>query len=264
MRFARIDDIVVHHTVEGPADSPALVMANSLGTDFRVFGALVPSLAGRFRIVRYDKRGHGLSDLTPGPYSIDRLGRDLAGLLDHLGIERAVVCGLSVGGMIALRLAALRPELVRGLVLMDTAHKIGTAEMWGQRIEAVEKGGIEALADGVLERWFTRPFHDDRAAELKGWRNMLTRTPDEGYAAVCGAIRDADLTSEAQNIAVPTLCLAGAEDGSTPPEVVRGLADLVPGARFRVIDHAAHIIPVEQPEVTALEIIGFLEESRLV
>ena len=132
-------------------------------------------------------------------------------------------------GMIAQALARARPDLVRGLVLMDTAHKIGTAEMWNERIAAIRAGGIASIADAILARWFSPAFHRDQPAELAGWRNMLTRTPVEGYLGCCAAIRDADLTEAARGLAVPTLCMVGDQDGSTPPELVAELAGLVPG-----------------------------------
>jgi 3-oxoadipate enol-lactonase len=263
MAFIRLGDIVVHHAAAGGPEQPAIVFANSLGTDLRVWDALHARLAGRFRLVRYDKRGHGLTDLTPGPYTIEGLAEDLATLCDRLQVESAVVCGLSIGGMIAQRLAAARPDLVRGLVLMDTAHKIGTAEMWQQRIEAVRGGGIAAIADAVLERWFAPPFREGRPDEVAGWRNMLTRTPVEGYLACCAAIRIADLTEAARAITVPTLCLVGDADGSTPPDLVRALADLVPDSRYEVVGPAGHIPCVEQPEIVAGLISRFIEETGL-
>jgi 3-oxoadipate enol-lactonase len=263
MAFIRLGDIVVHHAVAGGEGSPAIVFANSLGTDLRVWDALAARLAGRFRLIRYDKRGHGLSDLTAGPYTIDGLADDLARLCDRLQVASAIVCGLSIGGMIAQALAVARPDLVRGLVLMDTAHKIGTAETWQQRIEAVRGGGIAAIAEGVLERWFAPPFRAERPGEVAGWRNMLTRTPVEGYLACCAAIRDADLTDIARRIVAPTLCLVGDADGSTPPDLVRELADLVPGSRYRVIGPAGHIPCVEQPDAVADAMLTFLEETNL-
>ena len=263
MAFDRLGDIVVHHHQTGPADAPLLVFVNSLGTDLRVWDALLPKLADRFCCVRYDKRGHGLTDATPGPYSIAGLAADLAALLDARGARGVVVCGLSIGGMIAQALAAARPDLVRGLVLMDTAHKIGTAEMWNERIAAIRAGGIASIADAILTRWFSPAFHRDQPAELAGWRNMLTRTPLEGYLGCCAAIRDADLTEAARGLAVPTLCMVGDQDGSTPPELVAELADLVPNGRLITIEGAGHLPCVEQPDAVAAAISGFLAENRL-
>jgi 3-oxoadipate enol-lactonase len=180
-----------------------------------------------------------------------------------LAIERAVVCGLSVGGLIAQGLAACRPELVAGLILCDTAHKIGTAEMWGQRIAAIETGGIAALADAILERWFSKALRENDPAALAGWRAMLTRTPKDGYLGTCAAIRDADFTEQAKQITVPTLCVVGEEDGATPPELVREMAGLIPGARYEIIPGAGHLPCIEQPQVLAGLIDGFLRENGL-
>ena len=165
--------------------------------------------------------------------------------------------------MIAQALAGARPDLVRGLVLMDTAHKIGTPEMWGERIDAIRAGGIASIADAILTRWFSPDFHAQRAAELAGWRNMLTRTPVEGYLGCCAAIRDADLTATARALAVPTLCMVGDLDGSTPPALVAELAGLVPGARLVTIAGAGHLPCVEQPEAVAQAMLAFFEEARL-
>lgn len=258
MPFAQIGGVSLHHryTPSGAAARP-VVFINSLGTDFRVWDALAAEFAGDFSTLVYDKRGHGLSDLGAGIHSIDDHVDDLLDLIDHLAIGRAIICGLSVGGLIAQRLYQRRPELVSSLILCDTAHKIGTAEMWNARIGTVEAQGIGAIADGVMEKWFTPHFHANRAAELAGYRNMLVRQPVAGYAGTCAAIRDADYTDTATRIAVPTLCIVGDQDGSTPPEQVRSMADLIPGSRFEIIPNAGHIPCVEQPDALARLIRGF-------
>jgi 3-oxoadipate enol-lactonase len=263
MAFDRLGDIVVHHADSGLAEAPLLVLVNSLGTDLRVWDALLPKLGGRFRYLRYDKRGHGLSDATPGPYAMEQLAADLARLLDARNARNVVVCGLSIGGMIAQALAAARPDLVCSLVLMDTAHKIGTPEMWGERIAAIRTGGIASIADAILLRWFSPAFHQERPADLGGWRNMLTRTPVEGYLGCCAAIRDADLTAAARAVSVPTLCLVGEHDGSTPPDLVAQLAGLVRRSRFVQVTGAGHLPCVERPDEVAAAMLGFFEESGL-
>lgn len=263
MAFDRLGDIVVHHAQDGSGDTPSLVFVNSLGTDLRVWDTLLPSFTSGFHCLRYDKRGHGLTDGTAGPYAMDLLAADLASFLDARGVGEAVVCGLSIGGMIAQALAAARPDLVRGLVLMDTAHRIGTAAMWNERMAAIRAGGIAGIADAILVRWFSPAFHRDRAIELAGWRNMLTRTPVEGYLGCCAAIRDADLTDAARGISVPTLCLVGDQDGSTPPEVVGELSRLIPGSRLVAIEGAGHLPCVEQPDAVAAAMLAFLHENRL-
>ncbi|MPZ11872.1 MAG: 3-oxoadipate enol-lactonase [Kiloniellaceae bacterium] len=263
MDFRTLNGIVLHVQDLGPADRPALVFSNSLGTDFRIWDDVVARLAERFRIVLYDKRGHGLSEIDKPPYSIAEHVGDLAALLDEFAIESALVCGISVGGLIAQGLYASRPELVSGLILCDTAHKIGTAELWNTRIAAIEKGGIASIAEAILERWFSRALRDNDPTALAGWRAMLTRTPQAGYLGTCAAIRDADFTDEAARIAVPTLCIVGAEDGATPPELVRQTAELIPGARCEVIAGAGHLPCIEQPAAVAALIEAFASENGL-
>lgn len=263
MDFRKLNGVVLHVQDLGPADRPTLVFSNSLGTDFRIWDEVVARLDGRFRILLYDKRGHGLSELGDTPYRISDHVADLAALLDDLAIEDAVVCGLSVGGLIAQGLAASRPELVSGLILCDTAHRIGTAEAWAERIAAIEAGGIAAISDAILERWFSQHLRENDPVALAGWRSMLTRTPQAGYLGTCAAIRDADFTDDAGKIAVPTLCVVGAEDGATPPELVRQTADLIPGAGYEVIEGAGHLPCIEQPAVLAKLILDFTKENSL-
>jgi len=258
MAFARVNGVVIHHEVRGRKDGPTIAFANSLGTDFRIWNEVAAALEADFRIVLYDKRGHGLSDAPPAPYRLTDHVEDLAALLGHLGIGRTAVVGVSVGGMIAQGIAALRPELVSALVLCDTAHKIGTEEMWNARIDAVTKGGIAGLADGIMERWFTPTYRRADNADFAGYVNMLVRQPAEGYAGTCAALRDADLTESTRALKLPALLIVGDQDGSTPPELVRSTAALISGSRFEIIKDAGHIPSVEQPEATSRLIRGFL------
>lgn len=260
MAFVRVNGVVLHHEVRGRADAPALVLANSLGTDFRIWNAMLAALGDRWRVVLYDKRGHGLSEATPSPYRMDDHVGDLSALLDHLGVTKAAVVGLSVGGMIAQGLAAKRPDLVSALVLMDTAHKIGTAEMWNARIETVTTKGIGAMADAILERWFTPAYRSPDNADFTGYRAMLTRTTVDGYAGTCAALRDADFTEATRALTVPTLCIAGDQDGSTPPDLVRSTAALIDGARFEIVAGAGHLPCIEKPAATARLIDHFLDD----
>jgi 3-oxoadipate enol-lactonase len=255
MEFFDADGTVLHIARAGTGRPLAFV--NSLGSDLRIWDAVLPALTGRARTIRHDKRGHGLSDL--GPISMAAHVADLAALLDGLETGPAVICGLSVGGQIALGLSAARPDLVRGLILMDTGHRIGTPEIWAERIAAIEAGGIAAVAEATLGRWFTPGFHADRPADLAGARNMLIRTPLAGYLGTCRAIGDADFTRAAQAVGVPTLCVVGEADGSTPPGLVRDLAALIPGAGFEMVANAGHLPCIEQPEATAALIAGFLD-----
>ena len=261
MSFHRIGDLVLHAEFAAKPGRPVLVFSNSLGTDFRVWAATVEALRDRYSILLYDKRGHGLSDAPAAPYSIDQHADDLIGLIDHFGIARAAIVGLSVGGMIAQAVAVRAPERIPALILSDTAAKIGTAEAWNARIVAVESGGIGSIADAVLERWFTPSYHAAEAAALRGWRNMLSRQPPQGYIGTCMAVRDADLTAAAGAIRGPTLVLVGDGDLSTPPDLVRATAVLIPGARFEIIAGAGHIPCVEQPASFVAAISRHLSEA---
>jgi 3-oxoadipate enol-lactonase len=250
VQFAFLNGVTLHYqTIGAPAGKPVIVFANSLGCDFRIWRDVIVRLAGDFAIVTYDKRGHGLSDTGETPYAMDDHVSDLEALLDHLQIGKAIICGLSVGGMIAQGLYARRPDLVQALILCDTAPKIGDTDSWNARIKAVEEGGIAAIANTILERWFTPEFRSAENPDFAGYRNMLTRTPVEGYAGTGVAIRDTDYTREAKLIGVPTLCVVGDQDGSTPPDLVLDMAKLIPAANYEVIAGAGHLPCVEQPEM---------------
>jgi 3-oxoadipate enol-lactonase len=262
MAFADINGTVLHYEyLTEDEDEPVLVLSNSLGTDFRIWLPLIDELTDNWSILVYDKRGHGLSDLGSTPSTIENHADDLIGLVGHLGITKAVFCGLSVGGLIVQSLYAKKPDLVDKLVLCDTAHKIGTAEMWNGRIETARSTGIASMAEAILERWFTKDFHVNRKTDLAGYRNMLVRQSVEGYAATCAAIRDADHTDLVARIKVPVMCIVGDQDGSTPPELVKATADLIPGAEFEIIKGAGHIPCVEQPAALAELLAGFINED---
>jgi 3-oxoadipate enol-lactonase len=251
MKFGKANGLIIHYCDQGRRDGPPLVFINSLGTDFRIWNEVAEILAADFRIITYDKRGHGLSESGPDKNDIADYARDLTALLDALAVGRATIVGLSIGGLIAQELYRQNPERVAALVLCDTAAKIGTDEVWDQRIAEVQRGGIEALADAVLQRWFSVHFRAARFAELAGMRAMLTRTPRQGYLAACGALKRADLRSYAGQIQAPTLCLVGDEDGSTPVALVRETAALIPGSRFEIIEGAGHLPNVEKPKIVA-------------
>ena len=264
MQFTDIGGVTLHyeHRVGGPG-KPLIVFANSLGTDFRIWREVVDDLAADFSTLCYDMRGHGLSGLGTPPYAIADHVADLSGLLEFVSARDVIICGLSVGGLVAQGIYAVRPEIVRALILCDTAHKIGTAETWNARIDTVRLSGIDSIADGVMKLWFTPAFHRDKPALLTGCRTMLIRQPVEGYAGTCAAVRDADHTEIAGRIAVPTLCLVGDQDGSTPPDLVRSMADLIPGAEFAIIESAGHIPCVEQPVRLVARIRDFLARNNL-
>jgi len=260
LQFAHLNGVTLHYQLIGaPQGKPVIVFANSLGSDFRIWRDVIVRLAGDFAVVTYDKRGHGLSDIGASPYAMDDHIGDLEALLDMLDIDGAIICGLSVGGLIAQGLYARRPDLVRALILCDTGYKIGTEELWNSRIAAVEGDGIESISDSILERWFTETFRTEQPDALAGYRNMLCRTPAAGYAGTAAAIRDTDYTNQVAAIHVPTLCVVGEEDGSTPPDLVADLAKRIPDARYQPIPNAGHLPCIEQPVVLTDAIRAFAD-----
>ncbi|SON53836.1 3-oxoadipate enol-lactonase 1 [Hartmannibacter diazotrophicus] len=263
MPFASVNDLILHHRIDGPQDGPVVVLANSLGCDLRIWDEVAGVLSGRYRVVCYDKRGHGLSSQKAGPSTIADHADDLIGLVDHLGIGNFAIVGLSVGGLIAQDIAGRFGGRLQAMVLCDTAAKIGTAEAWNARIGAIETGGLLSIADTVVARWFGEDFRTRRPVDVAGWTTMLARMPADGYVDACRAIRDADYRASAAAIVVPTLCIAGSEDLSTPPDLVRETASLIPGARFEIIDGAGHLPPLEVPAELSARIGAFLEECGL-
>ena len=249
MNFAKINDISIHFNyINKGANKPTVVFSNSLGTDFRIWESCIENLSKDYSILTYDKRGHGLSGLGNSPYVINDHVTDLIDLMDHLKISEAVLVGLSVGGLIVQGVYHKRPDLVQGLILCDTAAKIGNEQMWNDRIAIAREGGLEALLEGNMQRWFSPNFHKNRQVDLRGYEAMFTRTPLEGYIGTGMAIRDADFTDKAPSISVPTTCVVGRQDGATPPELVEGTAKIIPGAKFEIIEEAGHIPCAEQPE----------------
>jgi len=261
MKMIDLNGITMHYADQGDPNGPAVVFSNSLGTDLRLWDQLIPLLPKSLRIIRYDTRGHGLTSAPEGDYFMGDLVSDAAALLDHLQVKNCIFVGLSVGGMIAQGLAAERMDLVRAMVLSNTAAKIGTTAMWQDRMAAVAKGGIAALEASILERWFAARFRREKPSELAGWRHMLCRTPLAGYIGVSAAISETDLFDSTARLTLPTLAIAGSEDGSTPPDLVRETADLIKGARFQLIRGAAHLPCVEQPEEYAALLTTFLEDQ---
>ena len=237
------------HRVEGRADAPVVVLSNSLGTDMTMWDPQVPALAERFRVVRYDTRGHGGSPVPEADQTIAGLAADLLGLLDHLGVERASIAGVSLGGMTAMQLASTAPERVERLVLCCTSARLGPREMWEERAAAVRASGTAAVAEATLGRWFTPDADPETVARFDA---TLRGMPSAGYAACCAAIRDMDLRGQLGAIVAPTLVIAARDDGSTPPEHGELIAAGIAGARLLVLEHGAHLSNVEHADrVTA-------------
>jgi 3-oxoadipate enol-lactonase len=264
MAFLETRGMLQHYVAEGSKGKPVLVFANSLGSDLRIWDGVVAHLAQDFRIVRYDNRGHGLSDAPAAPYSLDDFVQDLVGLLDALQIKQASVCGLSVGGVIAQGLALGYPDRVSALALCDTGMRIGSFDSWEDRIRLVRESGLTQLIGFSMERWFSADFREHRSVEVQGYANMLRRTPVDGYLGTCYALRDADLRRETPKISKPTLVLCGDQDLGTPPDLGRELAQAIPGARFSLIKNAAHLTCIEQPQDFARQLRDFFREIKIV
>lgn len=256
MNILDLGDLHLHWREDGDPSGRPVVFANSLGTDFRMWDKLIPLLPQGLRLIRYDKRGHGLSACPTGPYAMGALIRDAERLLDALKVRDCVFVGLSIGGLIAQGLAVKRLDLVRAMVLSNTAARIGTAQIWADRIAAIRASGIEAIGDATMERWFSRRFR--ATAEMQGYRNMLTRQPVEGYAGCAAAISGTDFLTPTSGLTLPTLAIAGSEDGATPPDLVRETSELIRGARFHLIRGAGHLPPVEKPADYAAVLTEFM------
>ncbi len=243
---------------EGPTDGPAVVFANSLGTDLRLWDDVVASLPPGLRLIRYDMRGHGGSDVPRDPYTMGALIRDTERLLDVLAVRDCVFVGLSIGGMVAQGLAAKRLDLIRAMVLSNTAPKIGTRQMWEDRIAALRAGGLPAMSGGIMQRWFSQEFRE--GPELPFWQAMVEATPEDGYAGCCAAIAGTDFYTTTAALRLPAMVIAGDKDGATPPDLVRELADLIPGAKFELMRGVGHLPCAERPAAYATLLTGFLND----
>ncbi len=230
---------------DGPESAPLLVLSNSLGIDMGMWAPQMAGWARHFRVVRYDQRGHGRSDVPPGAYGLDRLGRDVIELLDALGIEAAHFCGLSLGGMVGQWLGIHAGHRLRRLILADTSSHMGPPSAWNERIDLVRAEGMAPLAQASVERWFTADFAARAPEAVAPIREMLLRTDPTGYAGCCAAIRDMDLRRTARLIEVPALVIGGAQDSATPPPHSEALARTIPGALLAMLD-AAHLANVER------------------
>jgi 3-oxoadipate enol-lactonase len=242
----------------------SMVFVHALGTDQRVWQPVVDLLPQGSRVIGYDLRGHGLSDVGSTPYSIEGLARDLDELCERLGLGPSIVCGLSVGGLVAQALALARPERVRALCLCGTGARIGNAELWRDRAEQVRRQGLAAIAPGVVERWFTPAFGERHPERVRGYRTLLERSAPEGYLATLAALAEGDLRDRVSRLSCPTLVVSGALDAATPPDLGRELSAAIAGSAFRLLPEAAHLMSVEQPRALADTLMGFLRERSLV
>lgn len=247
--------------VSGREDGPVLVLSHSLGSTMAMWDANLPELEERFRVVRYDTRGHGRSPVPAGPYTIDDLADDVIALLDRLGVAKAHVVGLSLGGMTAMRLAARRPDLVDRMVVLCTSARLGPSSAWRERAELVRTSGTRTVGDAVVARWYTTAYLDAHPEVAAAGVATIAATPPEGYASCCEVIAAMDLRPDLPSITAPTLAIAGAEDPATPPPHLQLIAEGVANGDLLVVDKAAHLASAEQPSKVTRAILQHLGAS---
>ena len=262
MPFAEVNGIRLHYLDEGPRDGAPLVLLHALGTNLHLWDAVLAHLPAGLRVLRIDLRGHGQSDAPPAPYPMGAMVRDVEAVLDHLELRDVMICGLSLGGMIAQGLAVKRLDQIRALVLAGTAAKIGMPKLWEDRSEAVRKHGLDALADEIAKHWFLRKGRDFLPpVGLPQWREMLVDTPMEGYCGTIAALSGTDFFTPTSGLRLPALGICGVDDRATPPDLMRETLDLIPGSDFKIIRRAGHLCCVEQPEQFAIHLTDFLKNT---
>lgn len=255
------DGCAIAFQVDGAERAPAVLMSNSLGTTRDMWVPQIALLSARFRVIRYDTRGHGRSDAPRNAYTIDQLGRDALTVLDAADVMDAHICGLSLGGVTAMWLGVNAPDRVRSLVLAATAARIGSGDLWNTRIHQVQAGGTRSIADTVMARWFTEEFRSANPSVVATYREMLIATSSDGYVGCCAALQDADLRHVIRQIAAPTLVIAGASDPATPPSDADAICRSVPGARMVTVN-ASHMVNVEQAWAFTESVANFIDKHE--
>ncbi len=254
------DGCALHYRFDGDGDRPVLVLSNSLGSTTEMWDPQIDALTGHFRVLRYDNRGHGASDVPPGPYTIERIARDAQDLIEGLELGPVAFCGLSMGGMVGMWLGANAPQLLTRAVFSNTSAYFGQPELWNQRIAAIEQEGMQAAAEGVIQRWLTAEFmQNDPVATAKALAMVAGISP-AGYVAAAAGVRDVDLRDALARISIPVLVIAGALDPSTPPVMAEALVEALPDARLAILD-AAHLSNIEKAEEYNKLIISFLSQG---
>ncbi|MFT8422360.1 MAG: 3-oxoadipate enol-lactonase [Gluconacetobacter sp.] len=254
--FVTLPDLNVHVRLDGPPGAPALLLLHSLGTSSDIWDGMTEALSRHFRVIRPDMRGHGLTGVTPGPYTIEGLAADALAVLDVLGVGTAHVAGVSIGGLIAQAMALRAPDRLLSVALIDTAPVFPTEASWRERAATVRASGLAGMADTVMARWITPAGLETPAA--RGLRQIFLRTDPEGYAAACEALAVCDLSARLHAITLPALVVVGEDDPSTPVAAARTLAEALPSARLVVLSHASHIPTVERPDAVAQVLLDFL------
>lgn len=259
----RANGIAMKYTLNGPAAAPVVVLSHSLATDLGMWEAQAQALAGRYRVLRYDTRGHGDTDAPPGPYTLELLASDAVALMEELGVERAHFVGLSMGGMIGQLIALTRPEKLRSLALCDTSSRIPAEAqpMWEERIRTTQAQGMAPHVEPTVARWFTPAFRERGSEVVERVRTMIRRTSPAGYVGCCHAIKALDLTDRLSAIRLPTLVMVGADDAGTPVAASRTIHERIAGSQLVVIPSASHLSNLEQPEAFTQALVAFLEKS---
>lgn len=253
------DGVNLHVETSGPDNGPPIMFSNSLGTTLHLWDAVLPLLPAGMHVIRYDMRGHGKSDIPDAPYSMGALISDAEAICDALKVRDAMFVGLSVGGLVAQGLAVKRLDLIRALVLSNTAAKIGTQKFWQERINAVNEIGLEVMADGIMQRWFGRDFYGTPAVQR--WKDMLSSVDPVGYVGVCAAIGGTDFYTPTSGLRLPTLGIAGSEDKTTPPDLVRETVGLIPGSDLQLMRREGHLPCVENPAAYAAVLSNFIDQT---
>jgi 3-oxoadipate enol-lactonase len=261
MPFIEANRTRLNYRIDGQDKAPVVVLSNSLGTNLAMWDQQIAALAQKFRVLRYDMRGHGLSSVTPGPYTIDGLARDVVSLLDALKIGDAHFCGISVGGALGQWFGINAANRFKSLVLSNTAARIGTAETWNTRIKTVREGGMTAIAEAVISRWFTEGFIKKSPESVEATRQMLLHTPPDGYLATCAALREMDQREAVACVSVPTLVIAGAKDAVTTPADARFLQERIHGAQYVELN-AAHLSNIEDADAFTDVLIKFIAQQE--
>ena len=250
------------YRAEGPVDAPAIIFSNSLGCDHLMWQAQADALKHRFRVVRYDQRGHGASDVPEGMYPLERLGADVIEIANHLGLETFHFCGLSMGGLTGQWLGVNQGDRLISLIMADTSPHFRPPEMWDQRMDMIRQGGMAAISDMVLGRFFTESFHESDPGTISDFRNVLEQIDPQGYLGCSAMLKQADIQDDLKKITTPTLIITGRHDQSTPPERGELIAGEIKGAIHVVVD-AAHVSNVERPADFTRILAGFLNSETL-
>ncbi len=261
----RANGVDINYRLDGPADAPVVTMSHSLAANLAMWEPQARALSDRYRVLRYDTRGHGQSEATDGPYTLEMLSEDAYALLGALGIERTHFVGLSLGGMLGQRLALDHPEVVESLALCDTSSRVPPemASNWDVRIDLARSQGMEPLVEGTLERWFTEAFRGARPDVVATVAEMIRTTAVAGYAGCCDAVKTLNLIDSISAIGAPTLVIVGADDQGTPVAASEAIRDRIPGAKLVVLEDAAHLSNLEQEAAFTAALAQFIDAHAL-